>query len=68
MSKKMIWRWVKMSDSDGYYYCCPECGEELYRIWSFDPRFDLFPKKQTIDRTNFCSNCGADMRGEQDDS
>ena len=54
-------KWVLMSDADGDYYCCSECGEELYRKWSFDREFDLSPKKESIDRTNFCPECGARM-------
>ena len=56
-------KWVKMSDADGYYYACSECGEELYREWIFDREFDLFPKKKTIDKTRYCPNCGAKMDG-----
>ena len=44
--------WVKMSDADGEYYACSECGEDL-------PRH--------IDRTHYCPNCGSYNRGEQDD-
>ena len=58
-------RWIKMSDADGQYYCCSECGEELYRKWTFDREFDLFPKKESIEKTMYCPNCGADMGGEQ---
>lgn len=59
--KTRVGRWVLMSDADGYYYCCSECGEELYRKWVFDREFDLSPKKESIDRTNFCPECGARM-------
>ncbi len=55
-----------MSDADGIYWTCGECGEDISRITHFDPQFDLFPKMKSIDKTNFCPNCGADMRGEQD--
>ena len=54
-------RWIKMSDADGHYYACSECGEELYREWSFDRQFDIFPKKKSIDKTQFCPHCGAKM-------
>lgn len=53
--------WIKMSDADETYYCCSECGEELYREWSFDPRFDLFPRRTSIAKTKYCSCCGARM-------
>lgn len=43
--------WIKMSDADGAYWCCSECGEELYRL---------------CDKTNFCPNCGADMREREE--
>lgn len=64
--KRKKGEWIKMSDADGTYWCCSECGEELYRSLSFNREYDLFPKKASIDKTNFCPNCGADMRGEQD--
>lgn len=38
-------------NSDGYYPYCSECRKE--------------PKNG--DMTDFCPNCGADMRGEQDE-
>ena len=61
VSEKNVGKWIKMSDADGLYYCCSKCGEELYRKWSFDRRFDLFPKKESIDKTKYCSNCGVKM-------
>lgn len=57
--------WIKMSDADGYYYACSECGNELTRIESFDPQFDLFPRLKSIDKTNYCPNCGAKMDFEE---
>lgn len=54
-------KWIKMSDADGIYYACSECGNELTRIESFDPQFDLFPRLKSIDKTRYCSNCGAKM-------
>lgn len=56
--------WVKMSDIDGIYYACSECGEELTRIKKFDPQFDLFPKMESIDKTHYCPHCGAKMDEE----
>jgi len=53
--------WIKMSDADGHYYACSECGNELTRIESFDPQFDLFPRLKSIDKTNYCPNCGCKM-------
>lgn len=58
-------KWIKMSDADGYYYACSECGNELTRIESFDPQFDLFPRLKSIDKTNYCPNCGAKMDFEE---
>lgn len=60
-------RWIKMSDADGVYYACSECGEELYRAWTFDRQFDLFPKKTTIDKTTYCPNCGARMEEDENE-
>ena len=53
--------WVKMSDADGIYWACGECGEELPRVEHFDPQFDLFPSLKSICKTKFCPNCGAQM-------
>ena len=44
-------KWIKMSDADGIYWACSECGEDI-------------PRTESIDKINFCPNCGADMRGE----
>lgn len=30
-------RKIKMSDADGVYYCCSECGEEVLRTWIYCP-------------------------------
>lgn len=54
-------KWIKMSDADGVYYCCSECGEDLYREWLFNRDYDLFPRKKTIDKTKYCPHCGAKM-------
>lgn len=45
-------KWIKMSDADGIYWACSECGEDI-------------PRTESIDKINFCPNCGADMRGEE---
>lgn len=60
-------KWIKMSDADGHYYACSECGEELHREWSFDREFDIFPKKKSIDKTQYCPTCGAKMDEVNDD-
>ena len=46
-------RWIPHEDEDGEHYGdkCSECGE-----WYVMP----------YGKTNFCPNCGADMRGESD--
>ena len=48
-------RWLRHEDEDGEHYGdkCSECGE-----WYVMP----------YGKTNFCPNCGAEMRGEQNDS
>ena len=58
-------KWIKMTDADGVYWSCSECGEDIPRIAHFTPQFDLFPRLESIDKTNFCPSCGADMRGEE---
>lgn len=55
-------KWVKMSDADGIYWACNECGEDIPRISHYNPQFDLFPRLESIGRTNYCPNCGAYMR------
>lgn len=58
--------WVKMSDADGVYWCCSECGVELPRVvYSFDREFDLFPRCKSIEKTSYCPHCGARMDGEE---
>ena len=57
-------RWIKMSDADGVYWACSECGEDIPRIAHFDLQFDLFPRLESIDKTNFCPHCGAEMARE----
>lgn len=48
-------KWILCTDErfDIDYYKCSECGYEPYR---------------KMDISNFCPNCGADMREGQDDS
>ena len=59
-------RWIKMSDADGDYYVCDQCSEELPRYTTKSPTWDIpYPTKYSIDKTNFCPNCGADMREDQ---
>ena len=62
--KKSVW--IRMSDRDGEYYCCNNCGEELPRYMSEMPSWDMpYPHKYSIDPTDFCPHCGADMKGEE---
>lgn len=56
-------RWIRMSDADGEYYACSVCGDELPRIRLSKPTWDKpYPDMVSIDPTDFCPNCGADMR------
>lgn len=59
-------KWIKMSDADGYYYACSECGEELFREWVFDREFDIVPHLRSIDKTPYCPHCGAKMESEKE--
>lgn len=54
-------RWIKMSDADGIYWTCSECGGDIPRISHYNPQFDLFPRLESIDKTKYCPNCGAEM-------
>lgn len=58
-------RWVKMSDTDGVYWACSECGEDIPRISHYNSQFDLFPRLESIDKTNYCPNCGVKMEEEE---
>lgn len=54
--------WVKMSDPDGLYYCCGNCGEDLPRYYIEKPTWDNpFPNRESIDKTPRCPSCGAIM-------
>ena len=58
-------RWIAMSDADGVYWACSECGEDIPRVSHYNPQFDLFPRLESIDKTNYCPNCGARMYTER---
>lgn len=59
-------KWIKMSDGDGIYWACSECGDDIPRIAKFNPQFDLFPRMESIEKTKYCPNCGSDNRGVKD--
>ena len=54
-------KWIAIFDADGFYWTCSECGEEIPRISHYNPQFDLFPRLESINKTNYCPNCGAKM-------
>ena len=60
-------RWIRMSDADGSYYVCSECGKSLERNEHYDPQFDLFPRLKSIGKTRYCPYCGAHMDEVGDD-
>ena len=43
-------KWIKR----GSWYCCSECGAEMFFTGVYD------------ENQHYCYNCGADMRGEND--
>lgn len=54
--------WIAASDTDGEYWLCSQCGEELPRIATRPPTIDNpFPELISIDKTPHCPNCGARM-------
>lgn len=59
-------KWIKMSDADGVYWACSECGEDIPRVSDFNPQFDLFPRLKSIDKTNYCPHCGAKMESDRE--
>lgn len=56
--QRMRGRWVEVTDGIYIWKVCDQCGEKpLWNEWRTD-RYE----------SNYCPNCGADMRGgEQDD-
>lgn len=51
-----------MSDSDGEYWACSNCGVELPRyVIERSTQDNPFPKYLSIDRTSYCPNCGTKM-------
>lgn len=48
-------KWIRLDDEKCYWYECSECGHL--------PPKDTFKQEWLSD---FCPNCGADMRGEKD--
>ena len=51
-------RWIKKEERVYYWYECSECGAKpLWNEWRTDRCFSAF-----------CPKCGADMRGEEDET
>ena len=51
-------KWIEHEDFNGdYYYTCSVCKEDFSTIDGTTPKENLF---------NFCPNCGADMRGDEE--
>ena len=48
-------RWVRIEDENGDFLCweCSECGDRYVMPYH---------------RASYCPNCGAEMRGEEDDA
>ena len=55
--KRGKWEQMNYFDEDENVYTCSQCGED----WTLNAGN---PKENNM---NFCLNCGADMRGEEDD-
>lgn len=53
-------------DCDGYDVYCSECGKVLFRLLNRCFSIDEAKKHVEEDLTNFCAECGTDMRPEGD--
>ena len=60
--KKGKWSEAERLKSEVFY--CSVCGRRAYHPW-VGSRKD---ERKNVCRYNFCPNCGADMRGEEDDT
>lgn len=55
-------KWIRMSDADGYYYCCSVCGESLERILTSPCTVENpYPDLVSCSKTRFCPSCGVVM-------
>lgn len=56
-------KWIKMSDADGVYWACSEYGEDIPRVVTqYDPRYDAYPRLESINPTSYCPHCGVKMQ------
>ena len=51
--------WIKQNDDYYDWYECSECGYGSDGEMQYSSEYDV--------RTNYCPNCGADMRGDNND-
>lgn len=59
-------QWIKAKDLSGEYYYCSNCKEELPRVATESATWDNpYPTEYSIDTTDFCPHCGADMRQDR---
>ena len=59
-------KWITMSDADGVYWACSECGEDIPRVVTqYDPRFNAYPRLESINPTAYCPHCGVKMDAKE---
>lgn len=63
--KKGEWDYEKINSYTDRTYC-PECGSQAPFVYVADDHYGRLAHGE-IRKTNFCPNCGADMRGADDE-
>jgi len=61
--KRKIGKWITKEEDYTKQTYCSECGKNAPFIFVADDYYGNYARGKTM-KTNFCPNCGADMRGD----